>query len=61
MLGFRSIVQTKNSQMSKLGLEKGEELDIKLPTNIHWIAGVQPRWIQGIRRGYGVGEQDRIA
>ena len=61
MLGFRSIVQTKNSQMSKLGLEKGEELDINLPTNIHWLAGVQPRWIQGIRRGYGVGEQDRIA
>ena len=29
MLGF-SIVWTKNFQMSKLGLEKKEELDIKL-------------------------------
>ena len=36
MLGF-SIVQTKNFQMSELGLEKEEELDIKLPTNIHWL------------------------
>ena len=31
MLGF-SIIRTKNFQMSKLGLEKEEELDIKLPT-----------------------------
>ena len=31
MLGF-SITQTKNFQMSKLGLEKEEELEIKLPT-----------------------------
>ena len=30
MLGF-SIVQTKNFQMSKLDLEKEEELEIKLP------------------------------
>ena len=36
MLGF-SIVQTKNFQMSELGLEKEEELDIRLPTNIHWL------------------------
>ena len=27
-----SIMQTKNFQMSKLGLEKEEELEIKLPT-----------------------------
>ena len=32
MLGF-SIMGTKNFQMSKLGLEKEEELDIKLPTS----------------------------
>ena len=31
MVGF-SIMQTKNFQMSKLGLEKEEELEIKLPT-----------------------------
>ena len=31
MLGF-SIIQTKNFQMSKLDLEKEEELEIKLPT-----------------------------
>ena len=31
MLGF-SIMQTKNFQMSKLGLEKIEEPEIKLPT-----------------------------
>jgi len=31
MLGFR-IMGTKNFQMSKLGLEKEEELEIKLPT-----------------------------
>jgi hypothetical protein len=31
MIGF-SIMQTKNFQMSKLGLEKEEELEIKLPT-----------------------------
>ena len=31
MLGF-SIMWTKNFQMSKLGLEKEEELEIKLPT-----------------------------
>ena len=31
MLGF-SITQTKNFQVSKLGLEKEEELEIKLPT-----------------------------
>ena len=31
MLGF-SIRQTKNFQMSKLGLKKEEELEIKLPT-----------------------------
>ena len=31
MLGF-SIMRTKNFQMSKLGLEKKEELEIKLPT-----------------------------
>ena len=31
MLGF-SIKQTKNSQMSNLGLEKAEEPEIKLPT-----------------------------
>ena len=31
MLGF-SIMQTKNFQMSKLGLEKDEEPEIKLPT-----------------------------
>ena len=31
MLGF-SIMQTKNFQMAKLGLEKKEELEIKLPT-----------------------------
>ena len=31
MLGF-SIVRTKNFRMSKLGLEKEEEQDIKLPT-----------------------------
>ena len=31
MLGF-SITLTKNFQMSKLGLEKEEELEIKLPT-----------------------------
>ena len=31
MLGF-SIMQTKNFQMSKLSLEKEEELEIKLPT-----------------------------
>ena len=31
MLGF-SIMQTKNFQMSKLGLEKEEEPEIKLPT-----------------------------
>ena len=31
MLGF-SIMQTKNFQMSKLDLEKEEELEIKLPT-----------------------------
>ena len=31
MLGF-SIIRTKNFQMSKLGLEKKEELEIKLPT-----------------------------
>ena len=31
MLGF-SIMQTKSFQMSKLGLEKEEELEIKLPT-----------------------------
>ena len=31
MVGF-SIMQTKNFQMSKLGLEKGKELEIKLPT-----------------------------
>ena len=35
MLGF-SIMQTKNFQMSKLGLEKEEELEIKLPT-LGWI------------------------
>ena len=34
MLGF-SIMQAKNFQLSKLGLEKEEELEIKLP--IHWI------------------------
>ena len=32
MLGF-SIMQTKNFQMSKLGLEKAEEPEIKLPTS----------------------------
>ena len=31
MLAF-SIMRTKNFQMSKLGLEKEEELDTKLPT-----------------------------
>ena len=31
MLGF-SIIQTKNFQTSKLGLEKAEESEIKLPT-----------------------------
>ena len=31
MLGF-SIMRTKNFQMAKLGLEKEEELEIKLPT-----------------------------
>ena len=31
MLGF-SIMQTKNFQMSKLGLEKEGELEIKFPT-----------------------------
>ena len=31
MLGF-NITRTKNFQMSKLGLEKEEELEIKLPT-----------------------------
>ena len=31
MLGF-GIMRTKNFQMSKLGLEKKEELEIKLPT-----------------------------
>ena len=31
MLGF-SVMQTKNFQMSKLGLEKEEEPEIKLPT-----------------------------
>ena len=31
MLGF-SIMQTKHVQMSKMGLEKEEELEIKLPT-----------------------------
>ena len=31
ILGF-SIIQTKNFQISKLGLEKEEELVIKLPT-----------------------------
>ena len=31
MLGF-SIIQIKNFQMSKLGLEKEEELEIKLQT-----------------------------
>ena len=31
MLGF-SIMRTKNFQMSKLGLAKEEELEIKLPT-----------------------------
>ena len=31
MLGF-SIIRNKNFQMSKLGLEKEEELEIKLPT-----------------------------
>ena len=31
MVGF-SIMQTKNFQMSKLGLEKEKELEIKLPT-----------------------------
>ena len=31
MLGF-SIIQTKNFQVSKLGLEKEEELEIRLPT-----------------------------
>ena len=34
MLGY-TIMQTKNFWMSKLGLEKEEELEIKLP--IHWI------------------------
>ena len=33
MLGF-SIMQTKNFQMSKLGLEKEEEAEIKLPAFI---------------------------
>ena len=33
MLGF-SIMQTKNFQISKLGLEKKEEPEIKLPTFI---------------------------
>ena len=33
MLGF-SIMQTKNFQMFKLGLEKAEEPEIKLPTLI---------------------------
>ena len=32
MLGF-SIMWTKNIQMSKLGLEKEEEPEIKLPTS----------------------------
>ena len=36
MLGF-SIIQTKNFQISKLGLEKAEEAEIKLPT----FAGTQ--------------------
>ena len=31
MLGF-SIMQTKNFQMSKLGIDKEEELEITLPT-----------------------------
>ena len=31
MLGF-NIMQTKNFQMSKMGLEKAEEPEIKLPT-----------------------------
>ena len=35
MLGF-SIIQTKNFQISKLGLEKEEEPEIKLPT-FCWI------------------------
>ena len=35
MLGF-SIIQTKTFQMSKLDLEKEEELEIKLPT-FYWI------------------------
>ena len=35
VLGF-SIMWTKNFQMSKLGLEKKEELEIKLPTPAGW-------------------------
>ena len=35
MLGW-SIMHTKNFQMSKLGLEKKEELEIKLPTLAGW-------------------------
>ena len=35
MLGF-NIMQTKNFQMSKLGLEKEEELESKLPTFAEW-------------------------
>ena len=26
-----------------------------------WVAGVQPRWIQGIRRGDGIGDQETTA
>ena len=37
MLDF-SIMRTKNFQMSKLGLEKAEEPEIKLPTfTDHWL------------------------
>ena len=29
--------------------------------HLYTIAGVQPRWIQGIRRGDGIGNQETIA
>ena len=42
------------AQENKVILEPGKMIDITTP------AGVQPRWIQGIRRGDRVGEEKLI-
>ena len=37
--------------------EESEKVDLKLNIQMLLVAGVQPRWIQGIRSGDGVGEE----